>query len=69
MKCPVCGGSHAKMETILYKNICLKRMELVDFEIPDFPVIMCYDCGEVSIPGESEVLIDEAVEKILSSKK
>lgn len=67
MECPVCGGSHAKMKKILYKNICLKRMELVDYKVPDLPVIMCYDCGEVSIPSESEVLIDEAIEKILSS--
>jgi hypothetical protein len=66
MECPVCGSKSVKMQTILYKNICLKRMELVDFKVPDLPVIMCYDCGELSIPGESEVLIDEAVENILA---
>lgn len=67
MECPACGSSRAKATTILYKNICLKRMELVDFKVPDLPVIMCYDCGELSIPGESEVLIDEAIEKMLAS--
>jgi YgiT-type zinc finger domain-containing protein len=59
MNCPVCGSSNVRMEKILYRNQYIQFGELHDFEVPNIPAIICEDCGEVSIPGESEDLIDD----------
>jgi len=63
MTCPVCESSRIRQEKILYRNQYIRNGDLCDFEIPNVPAILCEECGEISIPSDSEKMISEYLTK------